>query len=58
MIDIKLVDAFLKVKYPEDKYVDEKTTDPEIVAFNEGWNELHRQLSMQLAETMKEAQDD
>jgi len=28
-----------KVKYPEDKIVDGNTTDPEIIAFNEGWND-------------------
>ena len=50
MNGIKLIDALNKVKYPKDKYVDEHTVNPEILAFNDGWNELHHQLSMQLAE--------
>jgi len=41
---MELSDALAKIKYPEDKYVDEKTDDQFLLGFNEGWNELRSQL--------------
>ena len=43
---MEIKEALKHIKYPEDKLVDKDTTNPEILAFNEGWNELHHQLVM------------
>lgn len=41
---MELLEALNNIKYPEDKMVDEYTTNPELLGFNKGWNELRCQL--------------
>ena len=44
---ITLKEALKKVKYPQDKIVDNNTTDPHTLGFNEGWGALYHQLAKQ-----------
>ena len=42
---MKLIEALNKAKYPEDRIIDDSnSTDPYILYFNEGWNNLRSQL--------------
>lgn len=43
---MELKEALEKIHYPQDKVVNKSTEDPEIIAFNEGWNTLYHQLRM------------